>query len=78
MTGAKHFSFNKDGALSFHLPNTKNRVKAKYVRVTLEASDLYKVDFMDREGVVITTKYDIYADNLRSTFESVTGLATSL
>lgn len=82
MTGAKNFmSHNEEcGALSFRIP-MKTRNGANYMKVTLNASDTYTVEF----GRVWGHKYvqlaggasDVYAEDLAGLFERETGLFVS-
>lgn len=81
MTGANNFVGSSD-SLSFRIPG-KNFAKdsINVVRVTLTPADLYDVEFSRLRGIKLTTvkKVEgIYFDQLRSTFEEVTGLRTSL
>ncbi len=80
MTGAKNFSYTSkgNGNLTFHLPNTRNKVKAKYVRIELTPADLYTISYLDKNANVLRMDEMIYCDALRSNFEIATGLAVSL
>lgn len=81
MTGARNFSYSSDstkGNLSFHLPNARAARGIKYVRITLEATDTYTVEFLNSRLHVKASHTDVHAEQLRSVFESVTGLRTSL
>ena len=83
MTGAKNFT--ADGpALIFQLPSGKSRDGINNVRITLDADDTYTVRFL-RVGRAPTDKVTvvkevsmIFADQLKSLFESTTGLYLSL
>jgi hypothetical protein len=82
MTGAKNFIGSAD-ALSFHLPGGGGFCKdgINGVRITLDPSDTYTVQFFRRRGAklkVIATVSDVYCDMLRQVFENHTGLRTSL
>jgi hypothetical protein len=55
--------------------------KANTVRVTLQPSDLYSVEFFNLRGVKLTdcgTVDNVYADQLQSTFTAATGMDTKL
>lgn len=80
MTGAKNLVAGSN-TLQFDLPKTKNR--ANKVRITLEPSDTYKVEYLrfSRKTLDLTnisSFSDIYAENLRQNFESETGLYCTL
>ena len=86
MTGAKDF-LGDDKSLMFSLPSTRHFVKdgINKVRITLEPSDTYKVEFMKisrRKGVfdvkTIKETDGIYADVLPEVFSRYTGLTTKL
>jgi hypothetical protein len=79
MTGARGLLADRN-SLSFKLPRFAG-VKINYVKITLDASDTYTVEFGRVFGLKYATisKYsDIYADGLRSLFTRETGLETSL
>jgi hypothetical protein len=82
MTGAKNF-VGGSNSLSFRLPGgagfTKNGINA--IRIVLNSSDLYDIEYMKIRGTNIKTiskSEGVYADNLKSHFETTTGLRTSL
>jgi hypothetical protein len=80
MVGAKHLT-GGENFLSMKIGSgTKN--KCTHLRVTLEPSDTYKVEFLKcgvKTGIkVLSSHEDIYCDNLRPLFERETGFATSL
>lgn len=82
MTGAKNF-VGGDRALSFRLPGGGGFCKdgINCVRIELTEADDYTVTYMRTRGCKMTTvekSEGIYCDNLRSNFERVTGLRTSL
>lgn len=80
MTGAKDFIGMSNG-LMFRLPQRMCTNKANKVRITLEASDTYSVEFFSIRGVnvkAISTHEMIYADMLAATIGRETGLALSL
>lgn len=83
MTGARDF-VGSERNLTFGLPRYPG-LKINKVRVTLDESDTYTVEFMRlarRGGVPTITTLEavsgVYADSLREVFERQTGLATSL
>jgi hypothetical protein len=81
MTGAKQLlSFNEPGlgGLQFKLPRRGARAKhgIDAVRITLDASDTYTVDFFKGASKVRTID-GLYAEGLRRVFTEVTGLETS-
>ena len=80
MTGAKNL-LDHGNALSMRISGNMTRNRINYVKITLDPSDTYTVEF----GKVRGTKYtvvdsvdDVYCDKLREIFESKTGLLTSL
>ena len=82
MTGAKTLT-DHGNALSFRLPSkphyTKNGIN--YVKITLDPSNTYTVEFVRIRGMKITPiekLTDIYCDSLREVFTRATGLDTSL
>lgn len=81
MTGAKSFVGGKD-MLMFALPARFAKDGINKVRITLEPSDTYKVEFMKIRGtqpVKIVAEVDsVYADMLQRIFTSHTGLDTRL
>lgn len=79
MTGARNFVGQADG-LTFKIGRGAIN-KATHVRVRLDASDTYTVDFLAIRGVQvrpISTEYGVYADQLRARFTAATGMDTSL
>jgi hypothetical protein len=82
MTGARNLLSHTDkcGGLSFKLPKFSG-VKVNYIKILLNGNDLYDIEFGRIYGntyKVIAEHSDIYSDQLRSLFESETGLRTSL
>ena len=81
MIGAKNFARSeKDYTIGFKFA-AKAKNKANYCRIKLNASDLYDIEFINIRGVnvkTVSTRSDLYADMLKSTFESETGLYLSL
>ena len=84
MTGAKHLSFDAQGALSFLLPIGK----AGGCRIELDPNDTYTVIFYKREQWKTVAKNGhrtelsrhegVYVDGLRELFERETGLYLTL
>jgi hypothetical protein len=82
MTGAKNLIAHPN-ALSFKLPGGGGFAKdgINYVKITLDPSDTYTVEFSRVRGRTVKTLHtvsDIYAENLRDVFTRATGLQTSL
>ena len=74
MTGAKNFVAIKDG-LAFKFP------RGNYITIVLNGKDLYDVTFYKLRGSekkLIKEYNNIYADMLKETFESQTGLYLTL
>lgn len=79
MTGANNILALGDG-VSFKLPKFDG-LKINYVKIILEPSDTYTVEFGRVYGskyTVLSTHSDIYCDVLVDLFERKTGLRTSL
>ena len=79
MTGANNLC-SSGPDLSFSLPKFTG-VSVNYIKIVLNSLDTYDIEF----GRLWGTKYktikslnNVYADQLRSVFTSVTGLDTSL
>lgn len=80
MTGAKNFVGGND-SLAFRLPSNFAKDGINTVRVTLDPSDTYTVEFLRIRGTkltIVATEDMVYCDALRSTFTRVTGLQVSL
>ncbi len=79
MTGSKNFIASKQ---SLTMTLTKNKVKAKYLRIVLEVNDTYSMTFFtlnrNHDSVVKSEYKDVYFDQLQSIFTEVTGLYTQL
>ena len=78
MTGAKNFLGSADH-LSFRLPKAKDGIN--YVKVTLDASDTYTMEFGRVYGTtykVIDKIVGVYNDMLQACFTDKTGLYTHL
>jgi GTP:adenosylcobinamide-phosphate guanylyltransferase len=68
-------------ALSMRLPGNLCKNRINHVKITLDPSDTYTVEFGRIWGTnykVLDTISDVYVENLREVFEGRTGLATSL
>lgn len=80
MTGAKNLMADEN-ALTMRLPGTMTHNRINYLKITLDPSDTYTMEFGKIRGLnytVIETAEDIYCDMLRDVFESTTGLLTSM
>lgn len=81
MTGASNMGAGKS-SLSMKIPRTKGKEgSVTHVKITLNGKDLYDVEYIRIHGMKMTTVYednDIYCDMLRSSFETYTGLYTSM
>ena len=78
MTGASSFSYG-DNTLSFRIGSNPKKVKA--VRITLEPSDTYKMEFLairKMEVKTLSEKVGVYCDMLQEIFTNETGLYTKL
>jgi hypothetical protein len=84
MTGAKDWiRSDKDNWVSFRIPKAKEGIN--YVKITLNAKDLYDMEFgmiRKKKGIPTYTKKhevnDVYDDMLQPVFTEKTGLYTSL
>ena len=85
MTGAKDFGHNPDGSLQFRIG--RNATSANRVKITLDRNDTYTVVFtkisfskktFETKEKVINEIAGIYSPQLKTHFENVTGLYTSL
>jgi hypothetical protein len=79
MTGAKHFTFGKEG-MAFKIG--KNSKRVNYVKIDLDRGrDLYNMsfDWVTIKGIKNKKKLKgIYADQLQDMFTKYTGMYTSL
>lgn len=78
MTGARDFVADVD-SLTFRL--RRNAKGINCVRVTLQPSDTYRMEFVrvgKQDLKVVVMHDDIYSDQLCACFEAETGLYTSL
>jgi hypothetical protein len=87
MTGARDLTSDcqvGSCSLSFRLPARASKMGITHCKVILEPTDTYTVVFHQIGRApkftveLKATISDVYAEDLRSVFESVTGLATSL
>lgn len=82
MTGARNLT-GSDNSLSFRLPGAGGFCKQgiNAVKITLTAMDDYIVEALRIRGSKIAPvayREGVYCDTLRETFETMTGLRTSL
>lgn len=80
MCGVKHPTAIERG-LSFRIPGTMTRNRINYVKITLEPSDTYKVEFGVIRGhayKVVSTHEDVYCDGMAELFRDKTGLETRM
>jgi hypothetical protein len=80
MTGAKNFCALPEGGLFFNIGRFHG-VKTTSVNITLNANDLYDMEFFSVRGVklkVLALVKDLYFDQLQEVFTEQTGLYTSL
>ena len=80
MTGARHF-LDCGNALAFRLPSNFAKDGINAIRITLEDSDTYAVQFGKVRGhshKVIAEKTGIYCDMLPEVFREATGLETRM
>lgn len=84
MTGAKYLLADKN-ALVFQLPRAFAKDGINAVRIVLDPSDTYTVEFKKigtaRSGyrcTVVKSLENVYADQLQEVFSSATGLSTRL
>lgn len=78
MTGARNFAAIESG-LTFQIPKAKNGIR--YVKIILEPSDTYYVEFWSYSGKdsrLVTSHENIYHDMLQDLFTEETGLYTRL
>ena len=84
MIGATNFMSHREGALSFRFKAKALQVNGKapnYIKITLDPSDLYTVEFGRVHGLkytVVQTDEGVYCDQLRPLIEQTTGLYLSL
>jgi len=84
MIGATNFMSHREGALSFRFKAKAIKVNGKspnYIKITLDPSDTYTVEFGRIHGydyTVVQTDSDVYCDQLRPLIEVATGLYLSM
>lgn len=81
MTGAKNFVWLEKGGLIFKLPSNFARNGINLVRIKLEPSDTYNIEFLKSRGAslkIIGSFEMIYCDQLQEIFTETTGLYTHL
>ena len=79
MTGSKNFVTTNNGGLLMKL--SRNASGAQYLKIELNASDLYEMEFFSVRGFEMKQQAEfsgVYFDQLTNIFEQVTGLYTSL
>lgn len=84
MTGARHFSYDPSGVLTFRIPIGKYRA----CQIVVNDSDLYDVHFYNWNNRRTSVNYGqetshedhhgVYCEDLRDVFEAATGLRTSM
>lgn len=82
MTGAKNFVKDGDSMLQFDIGRGATN-KANKVRITLNANDLYEVEFFKWNArkldlSTVGKVSDVYADQLQEVFTNHTGFDTHL
>ena len=85
MTGSKNFVYgiNEKEEPYLKMQLTKNKLKAKYLIISLNWQDLYDMKFLIldkiKENYIILKEYNnLYNDMLQSLFTEATGLYTHL
>lgn len=84
MIGAYNFAHDAKGSLSFRFKAKSIKVNGKspnYIKITLDVSDTYTVEFGRIRGfdyTVVQTDSDVYCDQLRPLIETTTGLYLSM
>jgi len=80
MTGAKNL-LDHGNALSMRLPGNMCKHRINYLKIVLDPSDTYTMEFGRVWGTqykVIETVKDVYCDMLQNIFTEKTGMETSL
>ena len=78
MTGAKNFTFGPDG-LTFRIGRNCHKING--VRVQLEPTDVYTVEFLrvSKNGIKVASRHeDVYCHDLIDLFEVQTGMFASI
>lgn len=85
MTGSKNFIYgeNEKGEPYLRMQLTNNKLKAKYLIISLNWQDLYDMKFLvldkTKENFIILKEYNnVFNDMLQSLFTEATGLHTHL
>ncbi|EDZ4570188.1 hypothetical protein GVS27_22935 [Salmonella enterica] len=81
MTGAKNFVWLENGGLIFKLPSNFACNDINLVKIELDPSDTYNVEFFKSRGASlksIASYTMIYCDQLQDIFTETTGLYTHL
>lgn len=81
MTGAKNFLTEGPNTLRFNLPSRFATDGINLVRITLNPTDTYRVEFMrvrNLEVKMIDLYESLFVEDLRRTFTQVTGLDCTL
>jgi hypothetical protein len=79
MVGGKNF-LSDGAAFSFRFTG-QNKIKANYLKVTLNSLDTYDMEFGRVHGdsyKIMATLNNVYGDQLKAIFEEKTGLYLSL
>lgn len=78
MIGAKDFAIHSNGDVSFRFPKARSGIN--YIKVHLNGKDLYDITFgkiVKFDFKVVSTKNDIYCEDLKSSIEQTIGLYLS-
>jgi len=75
MTGSKNL-VGHEKTLTMKL--TKNKISAKWLRITLNNNDLYKMEFIGGDCSIKVVLDNVYGNMLQESFTNVTGLFTKL
>jgi hypothetical protein len=75
MIGAKNFVSDKNSVMFRIMKNSK---QVSYIKINLNQSDLYDIEFLGRTGKPKSKLNDIYVDQLHKVIEQNTELYTSL
>lgn len=78
MTGAKLFTAIEGGV---HFRIGRNARGVNFVRIILDVNDTYRMEFCrlrKAQITILSTKTDVYCDQLQSIFTDQTGMYTSL
>ena len=81
MVGGKHFAKSDDEQYVGFRFTAKAKNKSNYIKITLNGSDLYDIEFGYIRGMNYTVRSTIenmYFDQLKEYFETETGLYLSL